>query len=110
MLATKTTPNDANASHAAGTWTYMSRCTSPWWASGGTTSRPRAAVTIRLRTVAQPRVRWAPRVLVRASALFTSFTEVSFPPVRRDVSSQREQVLDEVVLLARCQPEPEDGV
>src|SRR5215213_11246678 len=79
MLATNTTPKDANASQAAGTWTYISRWTSPWLASGGTTTSPSMAVASRETTVAQPSARWAPRLPIRASALFTSLTEVSSP-------------------------------
>src|SRR5215210_1153778 len=101
MLATNTTPKDANASQAAGTCTYISRWTSPWWASGGTTTSPRTAVASRPTAVAQPSTRWAPRVPVRASAVLTSFTEVS---------SQRLQVLHEVVYLTRRELESEGGV
>src|SRR3954468_2395505 len=111
MLATKTTPKDANASQAAGTCTYISRWTSPWLASGGTTTSPSTAVASRVTTVAQPSARWAPRVPIRASALFTSLTEVSSPgPCGRDVRSQRQQVLDQVVLLGRRQLQPEGRV
>src|SRR4051794_37356631 len=116
MLATKTTPKDAKASQAAGTCTYISRCTSPWLASGGTTTSPRTAVASRPTAVAQPSPRWTPRLPVRASARFTSLTDASLPS-RRVVRSQRQQVLDEVVLLGGRQLEaerrvvvPDDGV
>src|SRR4029450_1905772 len=52
MLAMKTTKNDRYASQAAGTWTYMIRCTSPWTASGGATTRESTAETPSATSVA----------------------------------------------------------
>src|SRR5919107_3443606 len=105
-LATNTTPKDRNASQAAGTCTYISRCTSPCSASAGTTSSPRTAVATSPTRVAQPRVRWAPLVAVltrsRSIALMTA--------PRRPVLSQRLQVLHQVTLLRLVQVEVEGVV
>src|SRR5512132_2741994 len=54
MLAMKTTKNDRYASQAAGTWTYMIRCTSPWTASGGATTRESTTETPSATSVAIP--------------------------------------------------------
>src|SRR3954452_21630026 len=96
MLATNTTPNEANASHAAGTWTYIRRCTSPWLASGGTTNRASTPASARVTAAAQPSSRWAPRGPDLASSRFTFFMSGS-PPAR--VVLQRHQVVNEVVSL-----------
>src|SRR5215207_7681491 len=54
MLETNTTKNDRYASQAAGTWTYMMRCTSPWTSSGGATTRDSTAETPSATSVAIP--------------------------------------------------------
>src|SRR3954449_1711369 len=108
MLATNTTPKDRNASHAAGTWTYISRCTSPWLASGGTTNRARAVVTASPTADAQPSTRWAPRVPVRASSRVRMvIADVSVLDRER---LQSAQVVDEVRALPRGQVQSERAV
>src|SRR3954470_17145997 len=120
MLARNTTPKDRNASQAAGTCTYISRCTSPCSASGGTTNSPRAPVSANPTRVVQPSRRCAPLVPsltsrrsminIRCSSAPSTCcsrtgrlkgAQVALGPL------QRLQVLDEISLLGAGEPEVE---
>src|SRR5437763_13215779 len=50
MEHANTTPKLRYASHAAGTWTYINRCTLPWFASGGATASDMIAEATSART------------------------------------------------------------
>src|SRR3954464_4421046 len=101
MLATNTTPNDRNASQAAGTCTYISRCTSPCSASAGTTNSPPAVVAPSPTSVAHPSRRCALRVPALTSSRSITFIAILLTPSR---ALQGLQVVDEVRLLSRGEP------
>src|SRR5690349_3393114 len=100
-LATNTTPKDRNATHAAGTCTYIRRCTSPWFASGGTTNSPITTVAASPASVATPSTRWARWPPTTVSARYTNLMGSLL---------QRQQILHQVVLLGGCQAQMERGV
>src|SRR5215510_16225537 len=57
MEATSTTPKARYATQAAGTWTYMMRCTLPWVTSRGATPKPMTRPTASPARVSEPSVR-----------------------------------------------------
>src|SRR5262245_17341124 len=104
MLATNTTPKDRYVTHAAGTWTYIRRCTSPCDASGGTTNSPIATVAARPTSVAAPMTRCARYPPSRVSARYTYLIHVLRSAL------DRQQVLHEIVLLLGREPQVERRV
>src|SRR6266540_165715 len=84
MLAMKTTKNDRYASQAAGTWTYMIRCTSPWTASGGATTRESTAETPSATSAAIPS-RCSPLRDVALPSARSAVAAITGPPFLREV-------------------------
>src|ERR1043166_3834041 len=85
---------------------YISRCTSPWVASGGTTNSPITTVAAIPASVAAPITRcarWPPTTVSARYRYFMGLSDLGVP-------SQREQVLHQVVLLGGGQVQVEHVV